>query len=365
MVRSFLALRAQSLGYRPDKVLSLQISYLENRYRDGAPGRALVRRLTDEIAAVPGVTSVAFSSGIPLHDGWSRIFTIEGRPVRLQDMPFVNHVVIAPGYLQTLGIRLLQGRDFTEADYDFPRVLVVTESFVKKYWPHESAVGKRIRFGPPANNEPWHTVVGVVADNRHGKLKGDDRPNVYLPYSKNVTPGSLVVRTSVDPLQLAAAIKARIVAVDQDIAISHLLSLNQIIDRASWQDRFFTVLFGAFAALALSLAAVGLYAVLSYTVSLDTHEIGIRLALGASTSSVRGMVMRQGMTLAVLGLAEGLLAALGLTRLLKSQLYLISPLDPATYIAAPAVLLLVALIAVFLPARRATRVDPIIALRHE
>jgi ABC-type antimicrobial peptide transport system permease subunit len=175
----------------------------------------------------------------------------------------------------------------------------------------------------------------------------------------------LLVRTAGDPLQLQQSLRSRIVAFDSDIVVSRVFSLEQIIDRAGWQDRFLTVLFSCFAALALLLAAVGLYATISYSVSLSTHEIGIRMALGASASRVRAMILRQGMTLAAAGLFIGIVVAFALARLLKTQLYQISPNDPATYIAVPILLILVAALAAFLPTRRATRVDPVIALRHE
>jgi putative ABC transport system permease protein len=365
MVRSFLALRTQNLGFHSENVLSLDIGYPEKRYPDGPQARALLHQLSEEVASLPGVTSASFSSGVPLNDGWGRIYTIEGRPVPLKDMPFVNHVVITPGYFRTLGIHLLKGRDFTEADYDAPRIVIVSEALVKKHWPHESAIGKRIQFGPPGKGQPWHTIVGVVADSRHGQLKGEDRPNVYLPFSPEFSLSSLLVRTTADPLQLVKTIRDRIIGVDHDIAINHVFSLEQIVDRVAWQERFFTVLFGAFAVLALVLAAVGLYATLSYTVSLHTHEIGIRMALGASASRVRGIVIRQGLTLAGAGLFIGILAALALTRLLKTQLYEVSPMDPASYLIVPVVLMLVALLAASEPTRRATQVDPIVALRHE
>jgi putative ABC transport system permease protein len=365
MIRSFLALRTQSLGYQPANVLSLQVAYPEKRYPDGAPARTLLRRLTDEVSSANGVTSVAFSSGVPLDDGWGRTYTIEGRPLPFNQMPVVNHIVITPGYFRTLGIRLLTGRDFTEADFDAPHIVIVSQSFAKKHWPRESAIGKRIRFGPPKNNEPWHTVVGVTADSRHGQLKGEDRPNVYLTYSADITPSNLLVRTAGEPGKLTKAIRARIAGVDNDIAMSQVFTLEQIIDRVAWQDRFWTVLLAAFSGLALLLAAVGLYAVLSYTVSLNKREIGIRIALGASASSIRGFVMRQGMALTGAGLGIGILAALALTRLLKTLLYETSPMDPATYVAAPVILLIVALLAAFLPTRRAIRVDPVDALRQD
>jgi putative ABC transport system permease protein len=364
-VRSFLAMMHQSLGYRPEHVLSLEISYPQKRYPDGPQAREMLRRLTSEISAALGIASTAFSSGVPLNDGWSRTFTVEGRPRELKDMPWVNHVVITPGYFRTLQIPLLQGRDFAEGDFEQPHVLIVTKAFARQHWPGDGAIGKRIRFGPPKNNEPWHTIVGVVADNKHEALKGVNRAAVYLPYSADNTPNSLLARTAGDPLKIAKAIETRIASVDPDFAISHVYTLPQLIERVTWQDRFLTVLFVAFAAMALALAAVGLYAVLSYTVSLHTHEIGIRMALGASAGSVRRMLMRQGVGLAGVGLCTGLIAALALTQLLKTQLFEISPMDPVTYIATPVALMAVAALAAFLPARRATRVDPVIALRCE
>jgi putative ABC transport system permease protein len=273
--------------------------------------------------------------------------------------------VVTPGYFRTLGISMLSGRDFTDADFDAPRIVIVSESFRKQHWPGESALGKRIRFGPPKNNEPWHTIVGVVANSRHGQLKGEDRANVYLPFQADIVPSVLMARASGDPLKMVKDIQGKIAGVDKDLAISQVYTLEQIVDRVAWQDRFWTVLLGAFSTLAIVLAAVGLYAVLSYTVSLNSHEIGIRMALGAPVSTVQNMVLRQGLALASTGIVAGLLAAFALTRLLKTLLYETSPRDPATYIAAPLVLLAVAFLAAFLPARRAVRVNPIIALRQE
>ncbi len=365
MARSLLVLKTQALGYDPQNVLKADIDYSLKRYPDGAPARALIQHLRQEISTVPGVVSVAFTSGAPLDNHWGRIYTIEGRPVALQDMPFVNHVIVTPGYFHTLGISLLRGRDLTEADFDAPHVVIVTQSFERQYWPDGSALGKRIRFGAPANNEPWHTIVGVVADNHHGLLKGEDKATVYLPYSRDFMPNSILIRASGDPLRLADAVKGRITKIDKGIAVSGVLSLEQIVARASWRDRFFTVLLGVFAAMALVLAVVGLYAVLSYSVNLHLHEIGIRMALGASAASVRAMVMRNGLTLTATGLTAGIAAALLLTRLLKTQLYHVSPLDPATYAFTACVLLVVALAAALIPSVRATRIDPVIALRQE
>jgi predicted permease len=367
-VRSFLALRMQKLGYNPDHVVSLQIYYPSARYPDGPKAQTMIQRLTEEISALPGITSAAFTTGVPLHDGWSRIYTIEGRPRDLNDMPFVNHVVVTPRFFRTLGIPLLEGRDFTEADFERQQqehMLIVTQAFERENWPGDSAVGKRIRFGPPARNEPWQTIVGVVADNHHEQLKPGGRPNVYLPYNPDVTPNSLLARTSGDPARMVSAVRARIASFDRDIAISHVFTLPDLIARASWQDRFLAVLFAAFAFLALTLAAVGLYASLSYTVSLETREIGIRMALGASAAGVQRMLMRQGVALSAVGLGIGMACALALTRLLRSQLFEVSSMDPVTYAVTPLVLIVVAALAAWAPARRATRVDPVIALRWE
>lgn len=365
MIRSFLALRGQDLGYRASSVLMVRLDYPDEKYPDGPKARALLQRVHDEIAPLPGISSVAFSSGIPFADGWSRIYTVEGRPLPLQNMPFANHVVVTPGFFTTLGVPLLAGRDFAETDYDGPPVLIVCQAFAKKNWPGENPIGKRIRFGPPANNEAWHTIVGIAADNRQNGLKGDPRSNVYLPYSKDYTPSALVIRASGDALKLMPEVRTRIVAIDRDIAIERVLTIAQSWARASWQDRFLTVLSGAFALLAMLLAAVGLYAVLSYTVSLNRQEIGIRMALGASAASVRSLVIRNGLALAAAGLVLGLAASLALLRLLQTQLFGITPYDPLVYVAAPAVFLVVAFLATYLPARRATTVDPMSALRCE
>jgi putative ABC transport system permease protein len=284
----------------------------------------------------------------------------------LKEAPMIQHTVVSPGYFRTLGITLLDGREFTDSDWDNPRVTIVDQSLAKKYWPAESAVGHHVRFGPPEANEPWHTIVGVVSNVQNQVLSGPANWSVYLPASDYFSPSmNLITRTDHDPLRAASGIRARIQHIDQDIATSQILTEDQIVERASWPQRFFAVLFAVFAGLALVLAAVGLYGVLAYAVSLRTHEIGIRMALGATGSQVRQMVMRQGVMLVGIGLAVGTLATYGLTRLLASQLYKISATDPRTYIGVTTVLVVTALLASYLPARRATRVDPVVALRDE
>jgi putative ABC transport system permease protein len=362
--RSFLAVRMQTLGYRARDVLSVSFDRSQKTYATAEAQRALLDRMSGEVASVPGVEAVAFTTGAPLNDGWGRIFTIEGRPQPLEEMTFINHVVVTPGYFSLLGISLQQGRDFGPQDYG-AKALIVSRSFAERHFSGDTALGKRVRFGPPKNEEPWFTIVGVVADTRHGVLKGDDRDSLYLPFSPDFIPGVMLVHASTDPRRLLAAVKDRIHSIDKDIAIGAALTLEDLVDRSAWQDRLLAVLFVAFAAAALTLAATGFYAVLAYTVSLQTHEIGLRMALGASASGVRSMVMRQAMRLAGCGLAIGVAAAALLAYGLRTQLYHVSPLDPVSYAIAPVVFVTTGLIAAYLPARRATRVDPLVALRHE
>jgi len=366
MVRSFLALRHQPMGFTTGKILTLDLAWPGDLYPQGPKARALQANIQHELASLPGATNIAFASGVPLASVWGRSLTVEGFPLLpLKQAPSIFHTVVSPNYFRTLGIPLVEGRDFTDADWDNPMVTIVDESLAKRYWPNASALGKRVRYGPPENNEPWHTIVGVAGKVRSENLPGRNRWNVYIPFDAQHVPRAVILRTSQDPISLAQAIRARIVGLDRNIAVSQIHSLEQVIDRAAWRERFFTVLFTVFSSLALLLAAVGLYGVLSYAVSLRTHEIGIRMALGASARQVQTMVMRQGLLLTGLGLSCGILAALALTRLLTTQLYHISPSDPATFIAVTAILMCVSAAAAFIPARRATQVEPVIALREE
>jgi putative ABC transport system permease protein len=368
MLRSFVAIRTQVLGYEPARVLSFSIDYPAKRYASGPPARGLLREISARLSGLPGVTKVAFGTGIPLEDDWSRIFTIEGRPLPLEQMPFVNHVVVTPGYFGALGIPLLRGRDFTDADYETPTGLIVAQAFAATYWPGENPIGKRVRFGPPAGNDKWHDIVGVVGDSRHAHLTGDENPTVYLPYGAydgDAVPTAVVVRTTSDPAALAAEVRGRIRDFDPIIGITELRTLGDVVDRAAWRDRVVAWLVGGFALAALGLAAAGLYGVLAYTVSLQTREIGIRMALGASAGMMRRLLLQRGLTLTGSGLVIGWALALGLVRLLAAFLYHVSPRDLVTFTAVPAILFAVGLVASAWPARQATRVDPLVALRHD
>ena len=365
MVQSFRALISQNLGYAPRHLLTLTINYPDRSYPDGPKARALVNELIEKITALPGVISAAAMTEPPLESSWTRIFTIEGRPLPLKDMQFVTHIVVTPGYFRTLQLPLMQGRDFNEADYDAPNVLIVSQSFATRHWPHESPIGKRVRFGPPKNQEPWHTVIGMVADSKMRGLQQAETAAVYLPYSSQITPATFLVRASADPFQLVPALHTFISGIDKSISVSEVLTLDQIRERASWRERFTSVLMTCFTAIALILTAFGFYAMLSYSVSLRRQEIAIRIALGAPYSSVLRLVMSEGLRLIAIGLAVGAVLASGLTHLLQSQIFEVSPMDPQAWIGAVFVLMVVAGLAIFDPLRKAIRVDPVVALRDQ
>ncbi len=223
--------------------------------------------------------------------------------------------------------------------------MIVTQSFAQHHWPGENPIGKRVRFGPPKNNEPWKTVIGVVPDSKVRGLRQPETAAVYLPYNSDVTPNAFVVRAVSGPLKLAPAIRARIASIDPAISVDRFLTLDEVRDRSAWRERFFAVLTACFTAFATILSAVGFYATLAYVVTLQRREIGIRLALGASASAVRRLIAGQGLRLAAVGLLLGACAAFALTRLLRSELYEISPTDPVAWITALAIFIAVAALA--------------------
>jgi putative ABC transport system permease protein len=368
LARSFLALARVPAGFDPRHVLTLRVWAPRSRYDSQDKARELVRRERQEVASLPGVISAtATVSGIPLADAWGRSLTVEGRPLlSLRDAPMIEHVVATPGYFRSLGIPLVAGRDFDEPDGRSERVTIVDQDLARRYWPRGSAIGKRVRFGPPEDNEPWHTIVGVAGAVRNQSLRDAGQPTVYLPHGEfNMPSVSLIVRTAGDPLRLAAAVRQRIAHLDGELAVTEVHSLEQVVERSIWQPRFFAVLFVVFAALALLLAAVGLYGVMSYAVSLRRRELGLRVALGAGATNLRHLVLGQALRLSLAGLGAGGAAALALTRALSGQLYHVQPTDPGTYAAMAALLLAVAVTASSVPASRAVRSDPMDALREE
>jgi predicted permease len=266
-----------------------------------------------------------------------------------------------------MGIPIRQGRDFNDHDAKSPLVAIIDEELARRYWPGQSAVGKRVRFGPPENNEPWHTIVGVAGVAYNNSLRELSRNGVYLPYREfNMRNLAFVVQTGGGNPE--AALRTRLRSIDRTLAVSRVITMGQVVDRTVWQERFFATLATAFGAMALVMALVGLYGVMSYTVSRRSHEMGIRMALGATGNEIRRMVLAQSGRLIGMGLALGFASALVLaefTPALGTLLYGVKPQDPATLGTVALILAATALMASFLPADRATRVDPMAALRRE
>ena len=279
----------------------------------------------------------------------------------------IQHTVVTPGYFRTMGIPLLYGRDFTDADAkDKPGVTIVDERLAREYWPNENPVGKRIRFGPPENNEPWHTIIGVAGTVRHERMQEDTNESVYLPHLQIPVNGlSLVTRTTSNPHDLIGAIRREAAQLDPDLPVSEVATMEEVVAESIWQPRLYAMLFAVFAGGALVLALIGIYGVMAFLVQTRTHEIGIRMALGATARDIFKLVVGRGMKLTAFGVLLGVAGAAALTRLMHSLLFNTSSTDPVTFILISLLLSLAAFLACYIPARRAAKVDPLVALRYE
>ena len=369
MIESFLRLQQVNPGLNPKGVLTMGVGLPQAKYREPEQRSQFFRQLIENVRSLPGVEAAAASSTLPLSGGgWGRSLTVEDYPVlSVGQAPMIQHTVVMPGYFATLGIPVLSGRDFNETDGpNALKVTIIDERLAREYWPNDSPLGKRIRFGPPEDNEPWHTVVGVVGAVRHERLDAETRKSVYLPHQQIPVNGlALIVRAAGTPESLTAAVRGKVREIDPDLPVRNVMTMENVVAESIWQPRIYTILFGVFAVVALILATVGIYGVMSYTVSTRTREFGLRMALGAQSSHLLRLILGQGMRLALFGVAAGLLGAFALTRLLKNLLFEVKATDPLTFILIAGLLTLVALAACWLPARRATKVDPLIALRYE
>ena len=334
---------------------------------------AFVRQGVDRVKNIPGVGSAGITTNMPLTSfvSYDSVFTVEGHPpLNPNDVPITAHRLVTPEYLQTLGVKLVQGRllDAHDRAEGMP-VVVISEELARQGWPGEDPIGKHIkRVRPGQDNFPWLTVVGVVQDIKEDRFNFRiDRPAWYLPYeqSENTQPLDLVVKTSGDPASLGAAVRDAVHAVDPDQAVSNVTTMQAHLAGVVVTERFSAALMGALAALGLTLAIIGLYGVMAYSVSRQTGEMGLRVALGATPREIFKMVVRRGLRLILSGLGLGLAGALLLTRFLSGALYRVNPSDPVTFGLVAALLAIVALAACYVPARRATKVDPIVALRYE
>jgi putative ABC transport system permease protein len=368
LIKSFWRLLQTDAGFDPRGVLTMDIPLNRTTYKKPEQRSAAFQQLIGKMKSIPGVRDASVTSNVPLTDFDVELsFQVEGRaPYKPGEEAVSDYTVVGADYFRTMNIAVLRGRVFTDQDTkDAPQAIVVSNAFVKRYFPNEEPLGRRIVFD--GKEEKPREIVGVVGDVRRNGLDVDVEPEMYVSYLQNPERRlNLVMRTDArDATQLVAAARAQVKAFDQDQIIWRTQTLEQLLGTSVAPRRFNMMLLGIFAGVALVLAAVGLYGVMSYSVSWRTHEIGIRMALGAKRGDVLRLVVRQGMTLTLIGLSIGLIAAFFMSRVLVGLLYGVSAKDPLTFAGVSIVLLVVALLACLMPARRATRVDPIIALRTE
>jgi putative ABC transport system permease protein len=370
LIKSFFTLRNVALGFEPRQVLTACVELPERAYPTPERRLAFQRELIERIQALPGVQSAGIISRLPLSGGnIGGLLEIEGLPAPEfkpgGDMRAAGIRSVSPDYFRAIGIPLRQGRALASTDRETSQpVAVINEAMARKYWPNEKAVGRRVK--PTILDLPWLEIVGVVGDVRHQGLDQRPDPELYVPMAQSPpSQVNLVLRIVSEPAPLAASIRSIVSDLDSDQPVYRLLSMEKLVTDASAAPRFRTVLLSAFGGLALLLAAVGIYGVMSFSVAQRTQEIGIRMALGAQRRDVLRLIVRQGARLVAAGGAIGIVATLGLTRLLRGFLYEVTPTDPVALILVAAVLAAIGIFACWLPARWAARVDPMETLRHE
>jgi len=369
-IRSFLRLRHVETGFDSSNVLSVRMGVNPAKYDSREKTVALYDEVQRRLAMLPGVQVTGITNSLPpIQNDANDSFTIEGRRAGAGDeAPIATVLLVDPGYFKALNIPVLRGRAFLDTDrVNAPRVAMISETLANRHFPNENPVGKRMKIGGAERADmPWMEIVGVVKDVRYDGLKGPVDPAYYMPYAQVPQRGQdIVIKSASDPASLANAVRAEIRAVDTDIPLLRVTTLEERMSQAVGEPRFQTTLLAVFSGIALLLSAIGIYAVISYSITLRTHEIGVRMSLGASRSDVLRMVVREGMVLAGVGGLIGLVGALALTRFMAGLLFEISPRDPLTFATVSGIMLGVAFLACFIPARRATRVDPMIALRYE
>jgi putative ABC transport system permease protein len=373
-LRSFWQILQVRSGFNSHNVVTAQIwlsfpnDPSQNRYLTVPKRAAFMREVLRRVSALPGVEEASIGGGgsLPLARSRNQIsFTIEGRPADSEHSPVAELAAVSPGHFRVLEIPILSGRNFTDSDDDkaLP-VAIVDQTLARQYWPNENPIGKRVKSGPIQSTNPWLNIIGVVGDVKTDSLELQEAPHIYLSDFQAPAYNSVIyLRTAGDPGTLADAIRPEVEAVDPNVPVYAVRTMEDVIARSMAERRFALQILGFFAGVALLLAAIGIYGVMAYTFSQRRHEIGIRMALGAQPRDILRMALSEGMTLVAVGLGSGLVGALILTRFLRSMLYAVSPNDPLTFVALPALLAAVALLACFVPARRATQVDPLVALR--
>lgn len=372
LLRSFVRLQNIPVGFRPEDVLTLRVVLRGPRYATLDQRTIFYRQAFQRIASIPEVHGVAGISFLPLTlQGRTTGISIEGQaPLAPGQLPFADFRAVSPEYFSTMAIPILQGRDFSWNDTPTsPLVVVVSESMARTFWPGGDAVGKRIKLGPLDGTDPWITIVGIVASVRQLELTTEPRPAMYFAVTQDVGIGDTlrdwVVRFSGHPLALGSEIRSAVWSQDPSLPVSRIQTMEHVRSSYLGPQRFELSLVGLFGILGLILAAIGLYGVTAYSASRRTNEIGIRMTFGAQRRDVLWLVVGSGAKLALMGVVAGSIAAFGLTRLMTGLLFEVTPTDPVTFSAAALLLVLVALAACYIPAHRATRVDPVVALRYE
>jgi putative ABC transport system permease protein len=375
LIQSVNRLASVPLGFRTTHVLTSSIELPQWSYGKENSRTSFYRDLLQQTSALPGIESAAFASSLPLNNGrWRQtLLTVEGRPVPnpATAAPDIAQSAVTPDYFHVMGVPIAAGRRFEARDQAGTEpVAIVNEALARKYFPHENPMGKRIKVGEPGSAKPWLTIVGVVSDEKDWEFFHEmswvDIPQVFRPVAQDPPQrGSLVFRTAKDNLAIGTALQKQIAALDSSVPVGQVETLDRRVSKLLAYPRFRASVLGAFAAVALILAAVGLYGVLSHLSAQRTQEFGLRMALGAQQNQVLAVVIREGLLLTGAGLIAGLALALSLTRLLSGLLYGVKPADPRTLLGFSLLLLLVSLFATYLPARRAAKIDPIVALRYE
>jgi putative ABC transport system permease protein len=370
MIKSFVRLQNVNPGFNPENLITLELQLPQNKYGEKDRQAAFQQQVVERLAEIPGVESAGAVNYLPFSGTeFNSGVTIEGRPpvANANERPRAFFRDISPNYFKAMGIPVRQGRPFAESDNkDAPAVVIINEAAARRFYPNEDPLGKRFKQGRAESRNPWVMVVGIVGGVSHTALGVASQPEVYLPFQQNPDATiTLVARTRSDPRSLAATVRREVSVLDKDLPVSNVKFMDEIVAGSVSQPRVYALLLGVFAGLALVLAAIGIYGVISYSVTQRTHEVGIRMALGAQTKDVLALIIKQGMALALVGIFLGLIVSLALTRVLASQLYGVSSTDPVTFTAISLLLIFVAAIACYIPALRATKVDPLIAVRYE
>jgi len=370
LIRGLSVIHHQNMGFRPDHILTAGVTLDNAQYKDASQQAAFVRNVLLRLQQVPSAEAVAVTSDLPATGPGNASFLIKGQPeLPANQRPTALDLVITPEFFQAAGIPLLRGRVFTERDdAGAPPVVLVSQEFVHRHLQDQEPLGKQIRLDVSGATPEWSEIVGVVSNTRSHSESTRVEPQVYeAMFQRPISSFSLMIRAGSDPNNLAAAMRNAVAQVDAELPLTSVMSMTALLERQANGDPLFERLMGSFALLALILAAIGIYGLVAYSVGQRTHEIGIRMALGAGKSDVLSMVLWQGLRMTAIGAAIGLLMALPLPKLLEAMFYFggLHILDPAIYLIVPIAMAVVTMLATYIPARRAMRVDPMVALRYE